>query len=177
MSLAVFEDVARAHFSNPPATWHVVPTDKGSWNVLDNHGAIVDSCPTKAHAERCRHSGPAAVRWHRRTDWYLGYDPHSRTLTGTQQLIIGDIIEHVAAAAAVFDRATVIRPVQFRDRSTDDDRIWAAALLSNGRFQVRGDNLHTYDTGDLEFLDEQTTDDLTAFLDDLLYVEALRRSA
>lgn len=174
MSLAVFEDAARAHFSNPPATWHVVPIHEGSlWNVVDNHGAVVDRCATKAHAEQCRHSGPAATRWHHRTDWYLGYDPHCRTLTRTQQLIIDDIIEHVAATADVFNRAHVIRPVRFRERGSDDDRIWAAVLLVNGRYLVRGDYLHSYDAGDLEFLDEQTVDDLTAFLSDLLDVDVV----
>ena len=93
MSLAVFEEVARAHFSNPPATWQVVPSrrDDPGWCVVDNHGATVDHFRTKSQAEYHRHSGPAAARWHQRTDWYLGYDLHSRTLTGPERLIIADI--------------------------------------------------------------------------------------
>lgn len=74
MSLvAAFEDAARAHFASPPATWRIQP-GPGGWNIVDLHGAVLDTCATLAHAEECRHSGPAAQRWHRRTDWYLGYD-------------------------------------------------------------------------------------------------------
>lgn len=73
MSLVAFEDATRAHFANPPATWRLQP-GPGGWHVVDLHGAVLDTCVTQAHAEDCRHSGPAAQRWHRRTDWYLGYE-------------------------------------------------------------------------------------------------------
>ncbi|MFQ2879826.1 hypothetical protein ACX9NJ_28050 [Mycobacterium sp. ML2] len=181
MSLAVFEDAARAHFSNPPATWQVLPhREYGGWQLVDNHGAIIDRCLTKARAERRRHSGPDAQRWYQRTDWYLGYDSHSRTLTGPERLIIDDIADRIAAAANAFRRATIIRPVRFRDQAVDDDRIWDAAELSNGRYQVRGDNLRTYSDDELDFLDEcavTATTDLTAFLRGVLDTAEVRCSA
>ncbi|MGV7724182.1 hypothetical protein PJN26_11215 [Mycobacterium kansasii] len=178
MSLAVFEDAARAHFSNPPATWYVVPAEGAGWCLVDNHDAVIDWSQTKEQAERLRHSCPAATRWHSRTDWYLGYDAQNRGLTATEQLIIADIVERIAAAAAVFnDHSTTIRPAQFRDRCADDDRIWPAAALPNGRYQVRGDYLHTYDPDDLDFLDEKSANDLMALLWDLLGVDALPSSA
>ncbi|GAB7146072.1 hypothetical protein [Mycobacterium riyadhense] len=177
MSLAVFEDGARAHFSNPPTTWYIVPAEDVGFHLVDNHGAVVDRCATKAQAERLRHSCPAATRWHSRTDWYLGYDPQNRGLTATQQLIIADIVERIAAAAAVFnDHSAAIRPAQFRDQGADDDRIWATAALPDGRYQVRGDYLHTYDPDDLEFLDDRSANDLTALLYDLLGVDAVPSS-
>lgn len=172
MSLALFEDAARAHFSNPPTVWQVVPggVDSG-WRVVDNHGAILDCCATKAQAERRRLSGPAAGRWYQRTDWYLGYDPAGRTLTGPERLIIADINEQVLAADNAFRRDANIRLVRFRDQAADDDRIWDAAKLSNGRYQVRGDCFHTYAADELDFLDHHAlaaTTDLTAFLRDVL---------
>ncbi|GAB4662430.1 hypothetical protein MOKP64_47540 [Mycobacterium avium subsp. hominissuis] len=177
MSLAVFEDVARAHFCNSPATWQITPAHDCWWDVVDNHGAILDRCPSKALAEQCRCSGPAATRWYQRTDWYLGYDPRGRTLTGAQQLIIADILELAAAANHAFRQASVIRPARFVDQAADDDRIWAAALLPTGRYQVHGDYFHTYDATDLDFLDDHAvtaTADLAAFLRDLLGAEGLR---
>jgi hypothetical protein len=39
MSLvAVFEDAARAHFANPPATWRIQP-GPGGFSIVDLHGA------------------------------------------------------------------------------------------------------------------------------------------
>ncbi|ORV20331.1 hypothetical protein AWB97_24580 [Mycobacterium intracellulare subsp. chimaera] len=148
--------------------------------MVDNHGATVDHFRTKSQAEYHRHSGPAAARWHQRTDWYLGYDLHSRTLTGPERLIIADITDRIAAAANAFQRATIIRPARFRDQAVDDDRIWDAAELANGRYQVRGDNFHTYTAGDFDFLDGHAvtaTTDLTAFLRDLLATADLRCTA
>lgn len=172
MSLAVFEDAARAHFSNPPATWQVLPhRGYGGWQLVDRHGAIIDRCVTKAQAERRRHSGPDAQRWYQRTDWYLGYDPNGRTLTGPEQLIIADIIEQIDTAANAFQRATDIRPVRYIDQAAGDDRIWDAAPLPNGRYQIRGDYFHTYTAAALDFLDDHAitaTTDLTAFLRGLL---------
>ncbi|ORB82245.1 hypothetical protein B1T44_29460 [Mycobacterium persicum] len=172
MSLALFEDAARAHFSNPPSIWQVLPDrEYGGWQLVDNHGAIIDRCLTKAQAERRRHSGPDAQRWYQRTDWYLGYDPNGRTLTRPEQLIIADIIEQIDAAANTFQRATYIRPVLFLDQAANDDRIWDAAPLPNGRYQIRGDYFHTYTADELDFLDGHAltaTTDLTAFLRDIL---------
>lgn len=182
MSLAVFEDVARAHFSNPPATWQVLPDhEHGGWQLVDHHGAIIDRCLTHAQAERRRrHSGPAAQRWYQRTDWYLGYDPNGRPLIGPEQLIISDIVEQIGAAANAFRRATDIRPVRFLDQSAADDRIWDAAPLPNGRYQIRGDYFHTYTAGELDILDDHAltaTTDLTAFLRDLLDTAGVRCTA
>lgn len=181
MSLAIFEDVARAHFSNPPVTWqvlsHRVP---GRWHLVDNHGAILDRCLTKAQAERRRTSGPAAVHWYQRTEWYLGYDPAGRTLTGPEQLIVADLTGQVLDAAHAFHRATDIRRVRFVDQAVDDDRIWDAAELPNGRYQVRGDYFRTYAAAALEFLGDQAmtaTTDLTAFLRQLIDPAVLRRTA
>ncbi|MBY0390040.1 MAG: hypothetical protein K2X56_18615 [Mycobacterium pseudokansasii] len=169
MSLAVFEDVARAHFCNPPATWQITPShDDGWWNVVDNHGAVLDRCPSKARAEQCRCNGPAATRWYQRTDWYLGYDPHGRSLTGSQRLIIADITELIAAASHAFRQARTVRPARFVDQGADDDRIWAVALLPTGRYQVHGDYFHTYDATELDFLDQEAITDLAADLRDLL---------
>lgn len=64
--VAVFEDAARAHFVNPPATWRI-ESGPGGWNIVDLHGAVLDTCATLAQAEECRHSGPSAQSWHRRT--------------------------------------------------------------------------------------------------------------
>ena len=181
MSLAVFEDAARAHFSNPPAAWQVLPhRGYGGWQLVDNHGAIIDRCVTKAQAERRRHSGPDAQRWYQRTDWYLGYDPNGRTLTGPEQLIIADIIEQIGAAASAFERATDIRSVRFLDQAAGDDRIWDAAPLPNGRYQIRGDYFYTYTADALEFLDDQAaaaTTDLAAFLRQLITPAVLLRTA
>jgi hypothetical protein len=148
--------------------------------VVDNHGAILDCCTTRAQAERRRSSGPAAVRWYQRTDWYLGYDPAGRTLTGLERLIIADINEQILAADNAFRCDTNIRPVRFTDQAADDDRIWDAAELSNGRYQVRGDYFHTYAAGELDFLDRHAptaTTDLTAFLRDLLDEPVFLRTA
>lgn len=182
MSLAVFEEVACAHFSNPPATWQVVPSrgDDPGWRVVDNHGATVDHFRAKSQADYHRHSGPEAQRWYQRTDWYLGYDPHSRTLTGPERLIIADITDRIVAAANAFRDATIIRPARFRDQAVDDDRILDAAELANGHYLVRGDYFHSYTAADLDFLDEHAataTTDLTAFLRDLLATADLRCTA
>ena len=45
MSLIAFEDAVRAHFANPPATWHIQPDPEG-WNIVDAHGAVLDTCAT-----------------------------------------------------------------------------------------------------------------------------------
>lgn len=178
MSLAVFEDAARAHFSNPPVTWQVLPhRGYGGWQLVDNHGAIIHRCLTKAEAERRRHSGPEAQRWYQRTDWYLGYDPNGRALTGPEQLIVDDLTRLILAAAHAFHRATGSRPVRYIDQAVDDDRIWDAVELPNGHYQVRGDYFHTYTAAALEFLDAQAaaaTTDLTAFLRDLLDTDRMR---
>ncbi|GAB4987789.1 hypothetical protein MAHJHV60_46920 [Mycobacterium avium subsp. hominissuis] len=61
--------------------------------------------------------------------------------------------------------------------AADDDRIWDAVELPNGRYQVRGDYFHTYTAAALEFLDDQAaaaTTDLTAFLRDLLDTDRMR---
>ncbi|GAB4926310.1 hypothetical protein MAHJHV58_04430 [Mycobacterium avium subsp. hominissuis] len=178
MSLAVFEDAARAHFSNPPSTWQVLPhPEYGGWQLVDRHGAIIDRCRTKAQAERRRHSGPDAQRWYQRTDWYLGYDAGGRTLTGPEQLIVDDLTRPILDAAHAFHRATDSRRVRYIDQAADDDRIWDAVELPNGRYQVRGDYFHTYTAAALEFLDDQAaaaTTDLTAFLRDLLDTDRMR---
>lgn len=181
MRLAVFEDAARAHFSNPPATWQVLPDREcGGWQLVDNPGAILDRCLTKAQAERRRHSGPDAQRWYQRTDWYLGYDPNGRTLTGPEQLIVDDLTRPILDAAHAFHRATDSRRVRYIDQAVEDDRIWDAVALPNGRYQVRGDYFHTYTAAALEFLDDQAeaaTTDLAAFLRQLITPAALLRTA
>jgi hypothetical protein len=168
MSLAAFEDAARAHFANPPATWRIQPAPDSSWDVVDNHGAIVESCRTEAQAERHRHNGPAAARWHGRTDWYLGDDSRGRALSAAEQLIVADIVELVAQAEDAVRRAAAIRPVRFGDQDAADARIWVAARRPDGRYQVHGDYFHTYEATDLDFLDDQAAEDLTTFLCALL---------
>ncbi|MDP7707418.1 hypothetical protein [Mycobacterium sp. TY815] len=178
MSLAVFEEAARAHFANPPVTWYVVAAQEIGWRLVDNHDVVVDRAPTRERAEQLRYSCPAAIRWHARTDWYLGYDTQGRRLTASEQLVISDIVERIAAAATVFkDPAATIRPAQFRERGADDDRIWPAVALPDGRYQLRGDYLHAYDPDDLDFLDETSASDFMALLCDLLNIDALPRSA
>ncbi|MGV7724204.1 hypothetical protein PJN26_11325 [Mycobacterium kansasii] len=172
MTIAVFEDTVRAHFSNPPATWQVQQAAHGWWNVVDNDGALVCRCRSQAQAEHQRHSGPAAKRWHQRCDWYLGYDRSGRVLTAAERLIVADIVELVTAANHAYRQARNIRLVRFQDQEPDDPRIWTAALLANGRYQVRGDYCHTYHANDLDFVDKQALDDLADFLYGLLTAEA-----
>lgn len=179
MSLAVFEDAARAHFSNPPAAWRIQPArnNPSVWSVVDSHGVIIDRCLTQAHAQECRHSGPAATHWYQRTDWYLGYDPHSRPLTSSERLIIADIAEMITAAGEAFRNATVIQAVRFADQDPDDERTWEATLLPNGRYQLRGHYFHTYAAAELCFVDPDAITDLAAFLRDLLHADATCCSA
>lgn len=171
MSLVVFEELARAHFANPPAAWHIQSTpDSFSWNVVDIHGAPVATCLTKEQANESRHSGFAAAQWYQRTDWYLGYG-RGRALTCAERLIIADIVESFSRAAEQFRSASALRPVRFLDQSADDDRIWDAALLADGQYLLHGDYFHTYRAKDLDFLDHRSiaaTTDLAAFLRDLL---------
>ncbi|WP_204801142.1 hypothetical protein [Mycobacterium riyadhense] len=109
-------------------------------------------------------------------DWYLGYDPQNRSLTATQQLIIADIVERIAAAAAVFNDHSP--PSDRRSPSKGRRRSHlGGSRAPRRRYQVRGDYLHTYDPDDLEFLDERSANDLTALLYDLLGVDAVPSSA
>lgn len=164
MSLIAFEDAVRAHFANPPATWRIQPHLEG-WNIVDVHGAVLDTCATATHAEQCRHSGPSAQRWYRRTDWYLGYDTHGRALTSPERLIVADIVDIVTAADFAIRRgAAGLRTARFVDQDANDDRLWLAALLPNGRYQVRGHYFGTYAADQLDFHDEQATAELCAFL-------------
>lgn len=163
MSLIAFEDAVWAHFANPPATWHIQPDPEG-WNIVDAHGAVLDTCATAAQAEQCRHSGPPAQRWYRRTDWYLGYDTRGRALTSPERLIVADVVDIVTAADFAIRGAASIRTARFVDQDAGDDRLWLAALLSNGRYQIRGHYFGTYAADQLDFHDEQATAELCAFL-------------
>jgi len=163
MSLIAFEDAVRAHFANPPATWRIQPHPEG-WNIIDVHGGILDTCATAAQAEHCRHNGPSAQRWYRRTDWYLGYDTHGRALTSPERLIVADIVDIVTAADSAICGAASIRTVRFVDQDAADDRLWLAALLPNGRYQIRGHYFSTYAADQLDFHDEQATAEFCAFL-------------
>lgn len=170
MSLvAAFEDAARAHFASPPATWRIQP-GPGGWNIVDLHGAVLDTCATAAQAEECRHSGPAAQRWHRRTDWYLGYDDTSgsRDLTALERLIVADLVETVTNADFDIRQSTSIRPARFVDQEDCDDRLWLAALLPDGRYRLRGDFSNTYRADQLDFQDEQAAAEFRAFLYELI---------
>ncbi|WP_084055116.1 hypothetical protein [Mycobacterium avium] len=169
MSLVAFEDAARAHFTNPPATWRLQP-GTGRWHVVDVHGAVLDTCVTQAHAEDCRHSGPAAQRWHRRTDWYLGYDDTGggRALTQLERLIVAAVVETVTDADFDIRCATSVRPARFVDQEPEDDRLWLAALLPNGRYRIRGASMDTYCADQLDFQDEQASAEFGAFLRELI---------
>ncbi len=167
MSLIAFEDAVRAHFANPPATWRIQPHPEG-WNIVDVHGAVLDTCATAAQAEQCRHSGPSAQRWYRRTDWYLGYDTYGRSLTGPERLIVADTVDRVTIADLEIRCATSIRTARFADQEPDDDRLWLAALLPNGRYRVRGHYFSTYAADQLDFHDEQATAELVTFLRELI---------
>lgn len=163
MSLMAFEDAVRAHFVNPPATWHIQPHPEG-WSIVDVHGAVLDMCATVAQAEQCRHSGPSAQCWYRRTDWYLGYDTCGRALTSPERLIVADIVDLVTTAESAIRGAASIRTARFVDQEPDDDRLWLAALLPNGRYQLRGHYFATYAADQLDFHDEQATAELCSFL-------------
>jgi len=172
VSLVAFEDSVRAHFSHPPHAWQIQRSHEDySWNIVDVHGAILESCPAKAQAEERRCSGPAAAQWQRRTDWYLGNDAHGRALTPVERLIVSEVIELIGAADEAFHRARVVKPVQLAGQGADDDRIWDAARLADGRYQLRGDYFCTYGDADLVFLDKRaiaTVADFEGFLRDLL---------
>ncbi|KDE96668.1 hypothetical protein Y900_031105 [Mycolicibacterium aromaticivorans JS19b1 = JCM 16368] len=179
MSLdAVFEDAARAHFANPPATWRIHP-GPGGWNIVDLHGAVLDTCATFAQGEQCRHSGPAAQRWHRRTDWYLGYDDTSgsRPLTALERLIVADLVDAVTSADFEIRRATSVRPARFVDQEASDDRLWLAALLPDGHYRVRGDFATTYRADQLDFQDEQASAEFRTFLYELITGQELATAA
>lgn len=169
MSLVAFEDAARAHFTNPPATWRLQP-GPGGWHVVDVHGAVLDTCVTLVRAEDCRHSGPAAQRWHRRTDWYLGYDDAGggRALTQLERLIVAAVVETVNAADFDIRCATNIRPARFVDQDPHDDRLWLAARLPGGHYRVRGASLGTYRADQLDFQDEQASAEFGVFLRELI---------
>lgn len=167
--VAVFEDAARAHFASPPATWRI-QAGPGGWNIVDLHGAVLDTCASRSQAEERRHSGPAAQRWHGRTDWYLGYDDTSgsRPLTALERLIVADLIETVASADFDIRQSTSVRPARFVDQEAGDDRLWLAALLPDGRYRVRGDFSTTYRADQLDFQDEQASAEFRAFLYELI---------
>ena len=167
MNLVAFEDDVRAHFANPPATWRIQP-DRDGWSIVDIHGAVLDSCATVAQAEQCRHSGPSAQRWYRRTDWYLGYDTYGRALTSPERLIVADIVDLVTAADFDISSAASTRTARFADQERDDDRLWLAALLPSGRYRVRGHYFGTYAADQLDFHDEQATAELVTFLRELI---------
>ncbi|MCV7224791.1 hypothetical protein [Mycolicibacterium komossense] len=170
MSLtAAFEDAARAHFSNPPATWRLQPTANG-WNIVDLHGAVLDTYPTQVQAEERRHNGPAAQRWHRRTDWYLGYDDTSgsRALTTLERIIVADLVDVVAGADFEIRHASSVRPARLVGQDAGDDRLWLAALLPDGCYRIRGDFFGTYQAEQLDFQDEQAVAEFRAFLYELI---------
>lgn len=176
--IAVFEDAARAHFANPPATWRIQP-GPGGWNIVDLHGAALGTCATRAQAEECRHSGPAAQHWHRRTDWYLGYDDTSgsRALTALERLVVADLVDVVNSADFEIRRATNVRPARFVGQEVGDDRLWLAALLPNGCYRIRGDFSSTYRADQLDFQDEQAGAEFRAFLYELITGKALETAA
>lgn len=167
--VAVFEDAARAHFVNPPATWRI-ESGPGGWNIVDLHGVVLDTCATLAQAEECRHSGPGAQRWYRRTDWYLGYDDTSggRALTALERLVVADLVDVIASAEFEIRRATSVRPARFVGQELGDDRLWLAALLPNGCYRIRGDFFGTYRADQLDFQDEQAGAEFRAFLYELI---------
>jgi hypothetical protein len=117
-------------------------------------------------AEERRHSGPAAQRWHHRTDWYLGYDDTSgsRALTALEQIIVADLVDAVNSADFELRRSTSIRPARLVGEEVGDDRLWLAALLPNGCYRIRGDFFGTYRADQLDFQDEQASAEFCAFL-------------
>jgi hypothetical protein len=71
-------------------------------------------------------------------------------------------------------------PVSLSLRSLSLDAICYAALLHDGRYQLRGRYFHTCGATDLEFLDQPAiaaTTDLTTFLRHLVDGESMRASA
>lgn len=145
--LAAFEDAAIAHFANAPDTWQVHLVGRRQYAVLDAHGMAIEMYPSRAQACLARHSGPAATSWYRRTDWYLGYDLRSRPLTGAEQVIIADITDQLAPAAAIAGQ----QRVRFAAQHPRDRREFIAAQRTDGRWQIHG-HLYSYAADELHAL-------------------------
>jgi hypothetical protein len=105
--------------------------------------------------------------WHRRTDWYLGYDDTSggsRALAALERLIVADLVDVVASAEFEIRRATSVRPARFVGQEVGDNRLWLAALLPNGCYRIRGEFFGTYRADELDLRDEQAGAEFRAFL-------------
>ena len=89
-------------------------------------------------------------------------------MTGPERLIVADTVDRVTIADLEIRCATSIRTARFADQEPDDDRLWLAALLPNGRYRVRGHYFTTYTADQLDFHDEQATAELVTFLRELI---------
>lgn len=100
----------------------------------------------------------------------FGYDDAGggRALTQLERLIVADIVDVVTDADFEIRHATSTRPARFVDQEPEDDRLWLAALLPNGRYRIRGASLGTYRADQLDFQDEQAAAEFRAFLYELI---------
>lgn len=132
MTLSAFEDAAREHLANPPATWTVHRVAARTWQVRTRDGAIVDRCASKAAAVQSRQDGTHVRLWQERTDWYLGRstNPRDRPLTADERAVIDEIL-HPADTAPGH-----VRAVRFCDRDNDDHQVWIATRTPEGRWAV-----------------------------------------
>lgn len=169
MMLSAFEDAAREHLANPPATWTVHRVATRTWQVRTRDGAVVDRCATKAAAEQSRQDGTYVRLWQERTDWYLGRstNPRDRPLTADERAVIDKILHPVDTAPGD------VRAVRFYDRDNHDHQAWIATRTTEGRWAIEGLPWWTFAPDELEFLDADDSDANAVLLDELL--EACQR--
>lgn len=162
MSLAAFEQAARRHFANPPATWTVHRVAPRNWQVRTRGGAVIDRSTTKVAAEQSCQDGPYVKLWQERTDWYFGRskNPRDRPLTTEERAII-DHITHPT------DTADTIAAVRFCDRDQHDHQTWIATLAPDGRWKIEGLPWWTFAADELDFLDDDDPASSAAMLDEL----------
>lgn len=134
MTITAFENAARWHFANPPATWTVHKVDARTWHIRATDGTVVDRFTTKRAAEQGRVDGAYVTLWHEKTAWYMGQsqNPRDRALSAQERAVIEEIVGYVNRNATSFEQAVAdqIRRVRFRDRDEDDTETWEAIRLA-----------------------------------------------
>ncbi|WP_088295430.1 hypothetical protein [Mycobacterium avium] len=163
MALSAFEAAAREHLANPPASWVVHRVGPRNWQIRTRDGAVVDRCTTKTAAEQSRHGGTYVRLWQERTDWYLGRstNPRDRPLTPEERAIV----DRITNPAAV---AETIRAVRFRDRDERDHQVWIATRTSGDRWDIQSLPWWTFQSDELEFLDDDDPVGNAAMLDEVV---------
>lgn len=144
--LAAFEDAALAHLTNSPQNWQIIHAEPAWWAIVDAHGYILETHPSRSRAQQARHSGPSAAAWYRRTAWYLGDDPDNRPLSGPEQVIIASILDHLATA-----EGAETHRVRFKTQHPADTRTFTAVHRDDGTWQLPG-QFYSHRADDLDLV-------------------------